>query len=150
MPIFTLRLFDLGVFMQESLDEIRPLIMDLFNQHIYHIQVLNLQGLYFCLEICKRLKLAKEDKLLLQMLTALIQRFKQIGEEVALLESLDLAKEFSKEYEEDFRSLTSKTRYYFFRKKFLNEDVIGLFPLGEQLVSFLNSGNSSCINCHST
>lgn len=138
LPIFIIRLFDLGYILNHSLEKIRPLLVILFNQHINYIQSLNLQGLYFCLEICKRLKLIEENKCLQKMLTQLIQRFKEINEEVALIESLNLSKQFSMKYEEEFNLLINKTKYSFLKKKFLNQEKIYSFSLGERLVSFLN------------
>jgi len=114
------------------------LIINLFNQHIDYIQVLNLQGLYFCLEICKRLKSIGENEYSLQMLALLIQRFQEMNEEAALVESLNLGKEFSAEYKEKFNLLINETKYTFLKKKFLNQDMSYSFPLGEKLVSFLN------------
>ena len=138
LPIFILRLVDLSLFLKQPLEKISPLIINLFNQHIDYIQVLNLQGLYFCLEICKRLKSIGENEYSLQMLALLIQRFQEMNEEAALVESLNLGKEFSTEYEEKFNLLINETKYVFLKKKFLNQNMSYSFPLGEKLASFLN------------
>lgn len=138
LPIFILRLVDLSLTLKQPLEKITPLIMNLFDQHIDHVQVLNLQGLLFCLEICKRLKSIGENNYSLKMITLLIERFEKMNEEAALIESLNLEKESSAEYEEKFNLLINGTKYAFLKKKFLNQDVSYSFPLGDKLVSFLN------------
>jgi len=138
LPIFILRLIDIYIFLKSPIKKINPLILNLFNQHIDHIQKLNLQGLYFCLEICKRLKLLGINGCLMKMLAQLIQKFQGINEEIGLIESLILGKELSTEYEEKFNFLINKTKYIYLKKKFFNEEISTTFPLGEKLASFLN------------
>jgi hypothetical protein len=119
LPVLLLKLVDICLLLKSSSKEINILLTSLFHQHIDYISQLNLTGLYFCLELCKRLSINEQN------------------EYVGLIESLALARHFSKTYQEKFDLLIEKTKYVQLKKRFLSQRICYPFILGEKLISFL-------------
>ena len=140
LPIFLLRVVDLNILLNKPIEESKNLLLHLFNQHNDYINGLNLQGLHFCLEICRRLKNLNMMDRFECMIGKLIEKYESVNEEVGLIESLELAKDLSDIYKIRFNNIIAETKYIFLRKKYLNEDVTYDFSLGKKLVCFLEKG----------
>ena len=85
--MFLLRIVDLNILLNKPQDEIKNTLLYMFNQYNGNLSKINLPGLHFCLEVCKRLKQVLLIDSFLVLIDQLIKKYEEINEEVALLES---------------------------------------------------------------
>ncbi len=141
LPIFILRLIDIYIYMKKPFQESKKYIYILYEQHISFISQLNIQGLYFCLEICRRLQILEEESLFMQMSEKLINKFKEINEEVGLIEVLYMRRGISEKDNEHFNKKMNNTKYQFLHNKISKETFVFPFLLGEKIINFLDDSH---------